>query len=528
MSGNETSIFSGNKPVAVVDAKTKGEKTADGFQNFSERLGVSPRGTRGAEDNTVSQGHYQFNLVTRNRVQLEAAYRGSWIVGKMIDVFAEDMTRAGLDITTNKGAEKLQELKVQMSRLKIWKSLCSNIKWGKLYGGACGVMQIDGQSPETPLDLDTISKGQFKGIAVYDRWQLYPVLDRLITSGPDIGLPAYYDIVLGTDLNNPGQNPGTDEHTNRANGRVRVHHSRCVRMIGIELPFWQAITEMMWGESVLERIWDRLIYFDDVTGNTANLVQKAYLRTVGIDGLREILAAGGKAEEALIQQFEYMRKFQNNEGLTLLDKNDMYAASAYTFAGLADVIIQFGQQLSGGIDIPLVRLFGQSPVGLSATGESDLRLYYDGVNGQQEANLRSPMETILKIMWRSCFGESLPDDLTFTFTPLWQMSATDKATIAKSNTDTIIAAHQEGLVNTPTAMNELKSSSGDSGLFSHITEEQIKEAETEEPPTPEQGEPEPGAGTGQPGEGPTTPAEKVKAATGDSAWKKIQNWLKGK
>lgn len=517
----EVQVFKGTK--TEDKAATKDEKVQDGFRNFAEKLGISPKGE--CADNTVSGGHYEFNLITRNRVQLEAAYRGSWIVGKMIDVFAQDMTRAGVTITTDEGAEKLQELKAAMSRLKIFKSVCSTIKWGKLYGGAVGVVQIKGQKPDTPLDLETIGKGQFKGIVVYDRWQLYPVLSDLIEEGPDMGLPKYYDIVLGSNLNDPGHELGSQISDN-PNGRVRVHHSRCIRMIGVELPFWQAITEMMWGESSLERIWDRLIMFDDITANAINLVQKAYLRRVGINGLREILAAGGAAEEALVAQFEYMRKFQNNEGVTLLDKEDEWAAASYNFSGLADIIMQFGQQVSGGIDIPLIRLFGQSPAGLNATGEADLRLYYDGVNAQQEADLRVFFDLLIKILWRSCFGVAAPSDLTFNFTPLWQMSATDKATVAQTNTNTIVVAHQEGLVDTPTAMKELKQTSGETGLFSHITTEQIEEAESEAPPAPgeELGELE--AEPGAPGEGPARPADKIKkAATGDSIIRKIRGLL---
>jgi uncharacterized protein len=462
----------------------KSERTLDGFQNFSARLGVAALGDQLNEDNLISKGHYEFNLLTRNRIQLEAAYRGSWIVGRVIDSVAEDMTRAKIDINTNEGADNLQDLNVQMSRLQIFQSVNDGIKWGRLYGGALGVLQINGQNLLDELDPDDIKEDAFKGIVIYDRWQLYPVLSKLIDSGPNMGLPAYYDIVLGANLNDPGKEPG-GQRTDNPNAHVRVHHSRCVRFDAIKLPFYQAITEMMWGESVLERMWDRLIAFDTASASTAGLITRANLRTVGIDGLREILAAGGAAQEALVSQFEYMRQFQSSEGLTLIDKNDEFQTTAYSFAGLSDVLIQFGQQVSGSAEIPLVRLFGQSPAGLSATGESDLRNYYDSIKAKQEAMLRNPFETIIKVMWRSCFGEPAPADLTFEFTPLWQMSAMDKATIAKTNTDAIIEAHAEGLVDSATAMRELKQASGDNGLFTHITDEHIDESENEEPPAPD-------------------------------------------
>jgi phage-related protein (TIGR01555 family) len=290
-------------------------------------------------------------------------------------------------------------------------------------------------------------------------------------------LPAYYQII-----NTP---QSTDPTVKSATGIIRVHHSRVIRYTGIDLPWYQAITEMMWGESVLERLWDRLIAFDNATMSSASLIDRANLRHVGIENLREILAAGGEAQAGLEKMFEMMRMMQVNEGLTLTDKNDEVGSTAYSFAGLSDMLIQFGQQLAGASETPLVRLFGQSPAGLSATGEADMRMYYDSINAQQEAKLRNPFEVVLKVMWRSEFGMPTPDDLEFSFTPLWQMSALDKATIAKTTTETVLGAHEAGLVPTPTAMRELRNSSGNTGTFSDISDEDIAEAELEPPPLPE-------------------------------------------
>lgn len=504
-------------PKEVFQDDVKAARTMDGFDNFVSRLGLN-------NDNALSAGTYAFNLVTRNRIKLEAAYRGSWIVGAVIDSVAEDMTRAGLDITTGEDDEDIKDLQSSISRLRLWHSFQLLAKWGRLYGGAIGVLQIEGQDLSTPLDIETVSEGQFKGIVVFDRWQLNPVMTHVIESGPDMGLPSHYQIV-----NNPTQ---LDPEAPTATGMQTVHYTRCLRYIGIELPYFQAITEMMWGESVLERLFDRLIAFDNATMSSASLIDRANLRTVQVQNLREIIAAGGPAYEGLLAQFEMMRSVQVNEGLTLLDKEDTFASTAYSFAGLSDMMLQFGQQLSGASGIPLVRLFGQSPAGLSATGDADIRLYYDNINAQQEAKFRTGWGTVLKVMWRSTYGAPAPKDLEFTFAPLWQMSAMDKANIAKTNAETISGAHQEGLINKPTAMKELRQSAGDTGVFSNITDEDIAKAEEqalEEPPMPEGEAPKPAEGD----------ADKVplaetglneyprKPIVGD-AIAKIKSWLKRK
>lgn len=444
--------------------------TLDGFDNFISRIGLN-------NDNAISDSTYTFNLITRNRLLLEAAYRGSWIVGQVVDTVADDMTRAGIDITTSDKAD-LKELTKAITRLQIWQSIRNNIAWGRLYGGSIGVLQIEGQKMDTPLRVDTITKGQFKGIVVFDRWMLNPVLSPVIESGPQMGLPKFYQIVDSPSTYDPTAPTPT--------GQITVHHSRIIRYTGIDLPWFQAITEMLWGESVLERLWDRLISFDNATLSSAQLIDRANLRTVGIDGFREIVGAGGEAQAGLEAMFAMMRLMQTNEGLTLIDKEDTFQTTAYSFAGLADMMLQFGQQLAGASGIPLVRLFGQSPQGMNATGEADMRMYYDNILAQQEAKLREPFSLLLRVLWRSVFGKPEPDDLEFNFTPLWQMSAIDKANVAKTQTDTVIEAYEAGLVTAATAMKELKNSSGDTGLFSNITEEDITEADLEPPPMPDQ------------------------------------------
>jgi len=442
--------------------------TRDGFANLAARMGL------GAQ-NVFSEGTYIFDLLTRNRIKLEAMYRGSWIVGAAVDSIAEDMTRAGISIKGDIEPEKIEQMQVAMTRLGVWASLLEVIKWGRLYGGAVAMIVVDGQDPSTPLNVSTVGRGQFRGLRVFDRWQLQPSLQNIVVDGMDFGLPMFYDVI-------------SDVTTGQVSN-VRIHHTRVIRQIGVQLPAYQAITEQMWGESVVERMYDRLVAFDTATSGAANLIQKAHLRTVQIDKLREVLAAGGKAEENLLQMFHHMRMLQTNEGLTLLDKEDTFQAHSYTFSGISDMILQFGQQIAGATGIPLVRLFGQSPAGLSATGESDLRMYYDNVASQQESRLRDGLMRVLHVVHQSFFGAPAPQSFDFDFVPLWQTSAKEKADIATAVTTTIATAYEKGIIDQTTALQELKQSSESTGVFTNITEEQIEESKMEPPPMPTEGEP---------------------------------------
>ena len=441
---------------------------ADGYANFVSRQGLRA-------DNTLSHSTYLPTLISWDRIKLENAYRSSWLVGTAVDAIATDMTRSGISINSSDKPEDVTKILSRLTRLGVWSSLLKLIKWARLYGGAIGVIMIDGQDLGSPLNLDTVAKNSFSGLSVYDRWQVNPDLVRLVRSGPNMGMPEYYRITT-PDI--------TPTQQTDVEAGVLVHHSRVIRMVGIELPFFQAVQEQLWGESIIERMYDRLVAFDSATMGAANLIDKAYLRTIKVEKLREILSAGGKAQENLEAMFGCMAALQTSQGVTLLDKNDDFQPNSYSFAGIPETILQFGQQIAGATGIPLVRLFGQSPAGLSATGDSDIRNYYDNISALQESMLATGMLKILEVMHRSVLGTDAPEDFEFYFNPLWQMSAREKAEIAKYHAEMVVGLHSEGILDTPTALKELKQSSNVTGIFTNITDELITEAENEPPPAP--------------------------------------------
>ncbi len=435
--------------------------TADSFQNFAARVGL---GAGSQHD----QSTYGFNFLSRNRTLLESMYRSSWVVGQAVDVVADDMTREGINMQGLSGPEETEEINQVLDDLQVWDKLNETIKWSRLYGGAIAVMMIDGQNISTPLNTKTIAKGQFKGLLVLDRWMVLPDLQDLVTEyGPNYGMPKFYDVITDSvGLVNQ-----------------RIHYSRILRFDGVKLPYWQSIAENLWGQSVIERLEDRLTLFDSATLGAGQLVYKAHLRTYKVDKLRELIATGGRAYDALVKQIQQIRMWQSNEGMTLMDSKDTFETHQYSFTGLDSVLLQLGQQLSGALGIPLVRLFGQSPAGLNATGESDLSNYYDNINQQQEGCMRSPLHRLLEVVSQSALGKPLPTSFKFDFASLWQMDDKTKAEVANTTTDAITKAEESGLISRKTALKELRQSSEVTGIFSHITDEEIEDAD-DDPPRP--------------------------------------------
>lgn len=435
----------------------------DGFQNLLARLGGASK--------MFSSSQYVNDYFTRNIMELEAAYRTNWIVGQVVDVVAEDMTREGIELGTGLTPGDIAKMTQAMLRLRAMKSLCQTIKWARLYGGAAAIMLVDGHDFATPLNVEAIGPRRFRGLLPVDRWQLNPSVADLISEyGPDYGLPRYYTV---TDA-------GLTTGARNTLVGTRIHHSRILRFEGIELPFRQRLVEQGWGESVIERLRDRLTSYDSATIGAAQLVYKAHLRRYGIEGLRELLATGGNALKALNAQLEAIRDFQSSEGLTLTDAKDLFETYSYSFAGLSDVLGEFGQQLAGATGIPLVRLFGQSPRGFS-TGEADIRNYYDMVKSQQEDTLRDPVRRVLAVLHMSEFSQPLPEDFSFEFVSLWQLTEEAKAEIASKDATRVATLVQSDIFSRAQALKELRQSSSVTGRFTNITDEEIADAESEPP-----------------------------------------------
>jgi hypothetical protein len=444
----------------TLDHQARKTRTKDSFQNFALQLGI---GT----DNPLSNSTYGFNPITRVRILLEWIHRGSWLGGMAVDLVADDMTRAGIDFLGELEPEKTQKLEELATALGIWNAINDSIKWSRLYGGSIAVMLIDGQDMSTPLRVETVAKGAFKGLFVFDRWTVEPSIEDIITElGPSIGLPKYYTVIADAP----------------ALRYQRIHHSRVLRLEGLRLPYWQRITENMWGESVLERLYDRMVAFDSATTGAAQLVYKSFLRTLKLKNFRQAVASGGDAFKGVIAQVATMRRFQGQEGISVIDADDEFQVDDHgSFSGIADVLGQFGQQISGALQIPLVRLFGQSPAGLNSSGDSDLRTYYDGIAQQQEKTLKVPVTQIYRVIARS-LGIELPDGFGIKFRSLWQMSDKEKAETSEISERSISGAYSSGVIRRDTALKELKQSSEVTGIFANISDEEIKEAEDDPPP----------------------------------------------
>ena len=151
--------------------------------------------------------------------------------------------------------------------------------------------------------------------------------------------------------------------------------------------------------------------------------------------------------------------------------------------------------ISGACEIPVTKLFGRSPAGMNATGESDLSNYYEMIARRQESILRPIYDKLFPILFLSVCG-FIPDDLDYDFNPLRIPSEEEKSALTTQYTNNIIQAYQAGLITQKTAMKELRQVTEITGAWSNISDEEIEKA-SEEFASPESEEANPFAGQQQ-------------------------------
>lgn len=250
---------------------------SDAFSNPLFRLGYGSQSPLEATE-------YPLTRMTDNYALLNSLYRDNWVVQNVVGLMVDDMLREWYTVNGPISPDYLDELKrverVAQVRDKINQGLC----WGRLYGGAAGLILIKGQEGmlDQPLDLETVMPGAFAGLMILDRWSGIVPDMGLVTdmSDPDFNLPEYYTI-------------------NNAEGHViaRVHHSRIVRFTGRKLPYLEEIAELYWGESEVEALYKDVVAHDNVSANMAALTFRANINTMEVQNLEQLFSLGSVEQQ---------------------------------------------------------------------------------------------------------------------------------------------------------------------------------------------------------------------------------------
>lgn len=132
-----------------------------------------------------------------------------------------------------------------------------------------------------------------------------------------------------------------------------------------------------------------------------------------------------------------------NRGL-ILDKEEEWTKLSPNFSGLNDLAMMYLEIASGAADVPATRMLGKSPDGLSSTGQSDLENYYKMIGNVQKNKISPEMRILDECIIRSSLG-SRPQEVHYTWRPLWTLSETQKTENFLKKTQGIVNLVNTGL-----------------------------------------------------------------------------------
>ena len=296
--------------------------------------------------------------------------------------------------------DKITQLNQAMIELKLKDVIALAAEHDSYFGKAQIVISIDNQDLETPLILSnkTIKNGaKIRVKAVEAMWTTPLAYNAIDPSAPDFYKPSSW-FMLGK----------------------KVHASRLMTIITRPLPDMLKPAFNFGGLSLTQLAEPYVNNWLRTRQSVADLINNFSI-TVLATKMDQVLQ-GDDGGEDLFKRADLFTLTRSNRGLMLLDKESEEVVQVNTpLSGLAELQSQSQEQMCSVSHIPAVILLGVAPTGFGNVAEGEIRTFYDWVKAIQEAYWREPIETVLKILQISMFGEIDPD-ITMAFQPLYQMT----------------------------------------------------------------------------------------------------------
>lgn len=342
---------------------------------------------------------------------LAEKYQYNGLFSKIIDRPAEEALKHGIEynISDQTLADFLDDA---LDRLDWEEKATTAIRWARLFGGAVIVMLLDdGRGLEEPVNWQDIRS--VEELRVYERAIVQPDPNCYLT-----GKAEYFDI------------------SSTYGGFFRVHRSRCLVFKNGSLPEYAAPQQYFyWGLPEYVRIRRDLSIALHTHQSAANMIDKSVQPVYKQRGLQSTLAGPDGDDQVLkrLQVLDASRGMLNSVAVDM-DGED-YSFQTFQLSGASEILESTYSLLSAVTCIPQTILFGRSPSGENATGESDLENYYNFVEGIQKRMLKKNIRTLLKaVVQAGVYDGSIAEPQTIkpTFKPLWSLSEAEQATVELS------------------------------------------------------------------------------------------------
>jgi phage-related protein (TIGR01555 family) len=388
-----------------------------------------------------------------------------------VEIIATESTRKWIKFTTagDDKADKIKKIEAEFKRLEVQ----ARFRQVSEYDGFFGRGHI---YPEIGTDL----KNQEE--------LLKPIGDGNEMSKPKIGRGALKELrVIEPIWCWPGQYNSTNPldptwyRPDRWNVMsTPVHKTRLLTFVSREVGDLLKPAYQFGGQSLTQQIRPVVENWLSTRAGVGEIVKRFSHNIIKIN-LTEAINSGNPAKMFL--RAKLFNETKGNFGTMLLDKEEDFVNVSMPLSGLDLLQAQAQEHMASLSRIPIVKLLGIQPAGLNASSAGELRAFEDMIHSYQESFFRPNLETVLRLVQVSLFGEVDPD-ISFEFEPLAEELPPEQAAAAAQQAiGGVVSAYEAGIIDRATALKELRSFAEAMGTVSTISSAMIEEAE-ESPPTP--------------------------------------------
>ena len=344
---------------------------------------------------------------------------------------AADMTRkwgsivsTSADGDKDKVAEKIKAITAEMDRLKVREHFNHAFALDQMFGRSqiwFDLGEDEGPELAMPLDLNLkIKKGGLKGLRVVEPIWTYP--NKYNSNNPlrdDFYKPETW-YVLGQE----------------------VHNSRFMTFISRPLPDILKPAYMFGGIALIQLMWVCVENWMRTRQSVSDLIHAFSVMVLQTD-LAQVLTPEGATN--LSMRVAAFNELRDNLGVMITSENESLTNVSAPLSGLSQLQAQSQEHMAAIATIPLIVLFGLDPAGLNATGDGQIRVYNQTIEGLQGLIGTPNMTRMLDIIQMSLF-EEIDETLSWKWEPLWTMTAKEEADIRKTDADTDCALVDRGII----------------------------------------------------------------------------------
>jgi phage-related protein (TIGR01555 family) len=358
----------------------------DGWENAVTGLGT-------ALDKTVAALFSRNGAAAYGDEYFGQLYEDDPLARRICEKIPDEMLRAGFDLLMG-DADNAQQLATSVrDALKDLHAIArvkDALVWERVHGGGAVFIGAEDGVGDSALPLDEERLQAITHLTVIDK----PTMVAKTWYGPaerGAGRPATWEI---TPVDAGGSGP------------IEVHESRLLLFPGGRVTHKRRIELRGWGQSTLRAIHDALRDYNMSWAGVSHMLQSANQDVWYMDGLKNALASGSagmreffSARFAMAQQ-----KMGPNHAIALDSEREKFERHPSTLTGIPETLQQVCLRMSAISDMPLTVLFGMSPAGMNATGESDLQIWHSAVGAMQGEKLQPALERLIRLLMISDKG----------------------------------------------------------------------------------------------------------------------------